>query len=137
MSCQLSAVGSTKMVRNASFQLWASLYKTPFQEESQKLSQTKPRGQCVQSGAHAVAEDNWRASKASETLSGVYKFELVRYMCIYIYIYIYIYFTHAHKMDQSDRSVGVDYLSIFYPNNPSLVLGMLVGCIATDTSSSN
>ena len=29
----------------------------------------------------------WRASEASETLSGVYKFELVQ--CIYIYIYTY------------------------------------------------
>ena len=28
----------------------------------------------------------WRASEASETLSGVYKFELVRYVYIYIYI---------------------------------------------------
>ena len=27
---------------------------------------------------------NWRASEMSETLSGVYKFELVRYMCVYI-----------------------------------------------------
>ena len=33
---------------------------------------------------------NWRASEASETLSGVYKFELVRYMCIYIYVWRYI-----------------------------------------------
>ena len=33
-------------------------------------------------------------------------------------------------MDQSDRSVGVDYISIFHPNNPPLVLGMLVGCVA-------
>ena len=40
-------------------------------------------------------------------------------------------------MDQSDRSVGVDYISIFHPNNPPVVLGMLVGCVATDTSSSN
>ena len=32
---------------------------------------------------------NWRASEASETLSGVYKFELVRYIYIYIYIYMY------------------------------------------------
>ena len=40
-------------------------------------------------------------------------------------------------MDQSDRSVGVDYISIFYPNNPPLVLGMLVGWVATDTSSNN
>ena len=28
--------------------------------------------------------DNWRASEASETLSGVYKFELMRYVYIYI-----------------------------------------------------
>ena len=40
-------------------------------------------------------------------------------------------------MDQSDRSIGVDYISIFHPNNPSLVLGMIVGCVAKDTSSSN
>ena len=30
--------------------------------------------------------NNWRASQASETLSGVYKFKLVWYICIYIYI---------------------------------------------------
>ena len=40
-------------------------------------------------------------------------------------------------MDQSDRSVGVDYISIFHPNNPPVVLGMLVGCVTMDTSSSN
>ena len=40
-------------------------------------------------------------------------------------------------MDQSDHSVGVDYISMFQPNNPPLVLDMLVGCVATDTSSSN
>ena len=40
-------------------------------------------------------------------------------------------------MDQSDRAVEVDYLSIFHPNNTPLVLGMLVGCVATDTSSNN
>ena len=40
-------------------------------------------------------------------------------------------------MDQSDRSVGVDYISIVHTYNPLLVLGMLVGCVATDTSSSN
>ena len=28
--------------------------------------------------------DNWRASEVSETLSGVYKFELIRYVYIYI-----------------------------------------------------
>ena len=32
----------------------------------------------------------WRASEASETLSGVYKFELVRYVHIYIYIWRYV-----------------------------------------------
>ena len=31
---------------------------------------------------------NWRASEASETQSGVYKFELVR--CIYIYVWRYV-----------------------------------------------
>ena len=34
-------------------------------------------------------------------------------------------------MDQSNRSVGVDYISIFHPNNPPQVLVMLVGCVAT------
>ena len=29
------------------------------------------------------AINNWRASEASETLSGVYKFELVRYVYLY------------------------------------------------------
>ena len=33
---------------------------------------------------------NWRASEASETLSGVYKFELVRYIYIYIYVWRYV-----------------------------------------------
>ena len=51
--------------------------------------------------------------------------------------YIYLFITLAHKMDRSDRSVGVDYLSMFHPNNPPLVLGMLVQCVTTDTSSSN
>ena len=37
-------------------------------------------------------------------------------------------------MDQSDPSVGVDYILIFHPNNPPLVPDMLVGCVATDTS---
>ena len=40
-------------------------------------------------------------------------------------------------LDKSDRSVGVDYLSIFHPNNPPLALGMLIGYVAMDTSSSN
>ena len=50
---------------------------------------------------------------------------------------IYMFITKARKIDQSDRSVRVDYLSIFHPNNPPLVPGMLVGYVATDTSSSN
>ena len=33
---------------------------------------------------------SWRASEASETLSGVYKFELVRYIYIYIYVWRYV-----------------------------------------------
>ena len=32
----------------------------------------------------------WRASEASETLSGVYKFELVRYVYIYIFVWRYV-----------------------------------------------
>ena len=40
-------------------------------------------------------------------------------------------------MDQSDRSVGLDYIFIFHPNDPALVLDMLIGCVATDTSSRN
>ena len=48
---------------------------------------------------------------------------------------ICIYYTR--KLDQSDRSLGVDHISIFHPNNPPQVLGMHVGCVATDTSSSN
>ena len=30
----------------------------------------------------------WRASEASETLSGMYKFELVRYVYIYVWRYV-------------------------------------------------
>ena len=37
---------------------------------------------------------NWRTSGASETLSWVYKFELVRYVYIYIYIYVWRYVCH-------------------------------------------
>ena len=51
---------------------------------------------------------SWRASEASETLSGVYKFELMRY----VYIYIFIYYIGAY--DQSDRSVGLDYISLYH-----------------------
>ena len=40
-------------------------------------------------------------------------------------------------MDEIYRSAGVGYISIFHPNNPPLVLGMLLGRVAMDTSSSN
>ena len=40
---------------------------------------------------------NWRASEVSETLSGVYKFELVRYVYIYIYVYIYVWRYVCHN----------------------------------------
>ena len=40
-------------------------------------------------------------------------------------------------MDLSDGSIGVDHFLIFHPNILPLVLGMLIGCVATDTSSSN
>jgi len=36
---------------------------------------------------------HWRASKPSETLSGVYKFEICntyKYTCIYLYMYVYM-----------------------------------------------
>ena len=36
----------------------------------------------------SVGVDYWRASEASETLSGVYKFELVRYVYIYVWRYV-------------------------------------------------
>ena len=41
---------------------------------------------------------------------------------------------YINKTDQSDCSVGVEYLSIIHPN---ISPGMLVGCVATDTSTSN
>ena len=37
-----------------------------------------------------VSISYWRASKASETLSAVYKFELVQYMCIYICMEVHV-----------------------------------------------
>ena len=39
----------------------------------------------------AHTHNDWRASEANETLSGVYKFELVRYMYVYIYVWRYVY----------------------------------------------
>ena len=44
------------------------------------------RGQIHLCAHFALSTYSWRASEASETLSGVYKFELVRYVYIYIYI---------------------------------------------------
>ena len=35
-------------------------------------------------------------------------------------------------MDHSDCSVGVDYISIFHPHNPPVVLGMPIACVTTD-----
>ena len=46
---------------------------------------------------------NWRASEASETLSGVYKFELVWYVYIYIYVCVWRYV----KRNSSARHVYV------------------------------
>ena len=43
---------------------------------------------------HICSYDYWRASEASETLSGVYKFELVRYIYMYGGTYALIV-THA------------------------------------------
>ena len=36
-------------------------------------------------------------------------------------------------MDQSNWSVGVEYISMFHPNIPPLILGMVNGYVATDT----
>ena len=42
---------------------------------------------------------------------------------------IYIFIAYARKTDPSDRSVGVEYFSIFHHNIPSLVLGILSMCL--------
>ena len=52
----------------------------------------------------------WRASEASETLSGVCKFELMRYVYIYIYIYMYggtsaIFVAHATLCKRRNQPV--------------------------------
>ena len=57
----------------------------------------------VSGSPSALPRDNrklvsyWRTSEASETLSGVYKFELVRYIYIYIYMYIYVWRYVCHN----------------------------------------
>ena len=46
---------------------------------------------------------NWRASKVSETLSGVYKFELVRYVyTVRTYVYVRMEMAQALKMFQKE-----------------------------------
>ena len=41
---------------------------------------------------------NWQVSEAIETLSGVYKFELVQYMCIWKYVCHNSSACHAYVM---------------------------------------
>ena len=57
------------------------------------LLKTHPFSLSVLSGTYC----NWRASEASETLSGVYKFELVRYIYMYggTYAIIVAHATHT------------------------------------------
>ena len=51
------------------------------------------------------------------------------------YPMINLYILHRRiKTDQSDHFRGVEYFSILHPNIPPLELGMLVGCVITDTS---
>ena len=45
---------------------------------------------------------------------------------------INIFITQAHETDQSNWSVGVEYISMFHPNIPPLILGMVNGYVATD-----
>ena len=57
---------------------------------------------------------------------------------IYIYMYIRIAFSIELRLRVSRSLCSLaNYISIFHPNNPPLVLGMLVGSVATDTSSNN
>ena len=53
---------------------------------------------------------NWRASEASETLSGVYKFELVRYIYIYIYVWRYV----CHNSSACHAWVELDHYHFLY-----------------------
>ena len=59
----------------------------------------------------------------------------IRAYAVRIYIYIHIYYIGAYGPIRSLRRGGL-FIDI-HPNNPSQVLGMLVGCVATDTSRSN
>ena len=41
--------------------------------------------------------------------------------------------TSARETDQSNWFVGVEYISMFHPNVPPLILRMVNGYVATDT----
>ena len=47
--------------------------------------------------------------------------------------HIYIFITYVSEIEQHDWSVGVEYSSILHPNIPSLMLGMHILYVATDT----
>ena len=55
---------------------------------------------------------SWRASEASETLLGVYKFVLVRYVYIYIYIYIYLYILVMCSVSTNGERAGLANLQL-------------------------
>ena len=59
---------------------WKDLVRRDREELELASERDTIRGVQIRAGAVY----NWRASEASETLSGVYKFELVRYVYIYI-----------------------------------------------------
>ena len=60
-----------------------------------------------------VARDsNWRASEASETISGVYKFELVRYIYIYVWRYVCHISSACHAYVMWAELVHCDFLYV-------------------------
>ena len=63
---------------------------------------------------------NWQAS---ETLSGLFNRESR----------IYIFITQMRETDQSNWFIGVEYISMFHPNVPPLILRVVNGYVATDT----
>ena len=70
--------------------MWLVIPFIFFLAEQRDLKDWKHYSQMLQ-----VTGLNWQASKASETLPGVYKFELVRYTCIYICMEVGIIVVHA------------------------------------------
>ena len=44
-----------------------------------------------------------------------------------------IFITYAHEIEQSDWSIGVEYISIIHPNIPPMMLGMHISYVAMDT----